>query len=178
MLGYNESSDEADVEINTSTHVAKFGVFNNMRLVVTGTKSRKVDTEDYGSRLLYCYETPSPMFGDIGEGVIGEDGLVYIFFDPKFSETIDTYQYQVFLQRYGEGDAVVIERNAHYFVVKGTPNLPFGWEVKGKQIDYKQVRLEDYNTIEPITLNEVNYGSLAATYLKELKEERRNENSN
>ena len=33
---------------------------------VSGTKSRNVDTKTFGRRNLYCYETPTPMFGDIG----------------------------------------------------------------------------------------------------------------
>ena len=69
----------------------------------SGSKSRLVDTADYGQRLLYCYETPSPLFGDVGEGVIANDGMTYVFIDSILSETIATAQYQVFLQAYGSG---------------------------------------------------------------------------
>ena len=111
--------------------------------LISGTpKSRLVDTDDYQDRLLYCYEMPSPIFGDMGEGVIGEDGICYVMLEPIFSETIIKTQYQVFLQKYGDGDCWVRDRNSSYFIVEGTPGMSFGWEVKGKQIDCSQWRLE------------------------------------
>lgn len=108
---------------------------------VTGTKSRIVETQEYSKRYLYCYETPSPYFGDIGDGTISEDGYCYITIDPIFSRTVTLDNYQVFVQRYGEGDCFVYQKTAGYFVVKGTPGLKFGWEMKAKQCDYDQLRL-------------------------------------
>lgn len=118
---------------------------NGSSLSITGTKSRLTDTENYGRRLLYCFETPSPMFGDIGEGIIDETGKCYIFLDDIFSETIDTdCMYQVFVQPYGKGECFVSERTSTYFVVEGTENLAFGWELKAIQKDYDTMRLEEY----------------------------------
>ena len=114
----------------------------NANFTCTGTKSRIADAGEFGRRLLYCYETPSPMFGDVGEGVIDESGFCYVFLDPVFAETITTNQYQVFLQRYGQGDCYVSERKPDYFVVKGEPGLLFGWELKAKQKDFDQMRLD------------------------------------
>ena len=113
-------------------------------LTVTGTKSRLATTENYNERLLYCYETPSPMFGDLGEGQIDETGKCYVFLDDIFAETIDTNcTYQVFLQSYGKGECYVTERTSSYFVVEGTINLNFGWELKAIQKDYDTLRLEE-----------------------------------
>ena len=138
-------------------------------LTVTGTKSRAVETEDYAERLLYAYETPSPMFGDVGEGVIGEDGLCYVWLDPIFAETIDKRQYQVFLQKYGEGDCYILERTQSRFIVSGTPGLSFGWEIKAKQIDYSQRRLDKHiNGDWPLSI----IGEESANYINELKEGR------
>lgn len=110
---------------------------------VGGTKSRRVKTEDYEDRLLYCYETPTPLFGDIGEGVIDSDGACYVDIDDIFTETIEKKaEYQVFLQREGEGDCYVAEKTPRYFVVKGTPGMKFAWEIKAKQKDYALTRLE------------------------------------
>lgn len=118
-------------------------------LTVTGTKSRLAETEDYGERLLYCYETPSPMFGDLGEGQIDETGKCYIFLDDIFGETIDTdCMYQVFLQPYGKGECYVTERTSSYFIVEGTENLAFGWELKAIQRDFDTMRLEEYEEPE------------------------------
>lgn len=151
----------------------------------SGTKNRSVATKDYGQRILSCYETPSPMFGDIGEGVIGEDGFIYIFMDPIFSETIDSsVSYQVFLQAYGNGTAYVSERKSGYFIVSGTPGLRFGWELKAKQFDHNSTRIPDQNLefykakgseVEFLNMQETNtvdYGEEAANYIKSLEEGR------
>lgn len=111
---------------------------------VTGTKNRKVATDDYDNRLLYSYETASPMFGDIGEAVLDSDGLCYVDIDDIFSETIsDTIEYQVFLQKEGQGDCWIAEKHPRYFVIEGTPNLKVAWELKAKQLGYELLRLED-----------------------------------
>lgn len=112
-------------------------------LVVTGTKSRIVTTEHYGTRSLYAYETAEPYFGDIGEATIGENGVVTVPIDSVFSETVDIDGYQVFLQKYGRGDCWVERRDSDSFTVYGTAGLRFGWEVKARQIDHNGVRMEE-----------------------------------
>lgn len=108
-----------------------------------GTKPRDVKTENYSNRYLYCYETPTPLFGDIGEAQLDEDGICYVDIDDIFSETIELRQeYQVFLQKEGEGDCWIAEKQKRYFVIKGTPNLKVAWELKAKQRDYDMIRLE------------------------------------
>lgn len=138
--------------------------------VMGGTKSRIVETDQYSDRLLYCYETPSPMFGDVGEGVISEDGRCYVWLDPVFAQTITTTQYQVFLQKYGTGDCWIAERKPGYFVVEGTAGLAFGWELKAKQADFDQYRLErNTETYKPDTRD---YGGEAAQHIDDLKKGR------
>lgn len=69
----------------------------------------------------------------------------YVFFDDIFSESINpNMEYQVFLQKEGNGDLWVEEKTSQYFLVKGTENLKFAWEVKVKQKDYEYERLEAY----------------------------------
>jgi hypothetical protein len=115
----------------------------NGKLTVTGTKSRVCATESYGKRLLYCYETPGPMFGDTGSGRISEDGTCYVEIDGVMSETVRTdIAYQVFLQKFGQGDLWVEEKAPTHFVVSGTPGLVFDWELKAKQAGYEHVRIE------------------------------------
>lgn len=102
-------------------------------LAVYGTKNRAVKTKS-GIRLLHAYETAEPYFGDIGESEISEYGTVTVPIDPLFRETIKD-GYQVFLQKYGNGDLWVSRRDQNDFTVSGTPGLRFAWEIKGKQID-------------------------------------------
>ena len=139
-------------------------------LSVLGTKSRISRTVNYSDRLLYCYETPTPLFGDIGEAVIDSDGLAYVDVDDIFSETIaDRVEYQVFLQREGEGDCYIAEKTPRYFVIKGTPALKVAWELKAKQKDYEALRLEQPES----GLDEYEHiqeDSLAESYINEQEE--------
>lgn len=172
VLVYNGSSSSYDeLKLRTDDVDVKDNLFVHGDSTVSGTKSRFVSTKDYGDRLLYCYETPSPIFGDIGEGVIGEDGLCYVNIDSIFSETINTYQYQVFLQKYGNGECFVRERNSLYFVVQGTPKLSFGWELKAKQADYTQKRLNKFEKRLNIA-NKIDYALFAEGHIQNIYENR------
>jgi phage minor structural protein len=137
----------------------------------SGSKSRLVDTDDYGKRLLYSYETPSPMFGDVGEGVIADDGFSYISIDPILAETIATAQYQVFLQAYGTGECYVKERYPSYFIIAGSPGLKFGWELKAKQSDFTQKRLDQFY-MPDAEQTSVDYAQEAVDHISEINKER------
>lgn len=114
-----------------------------------GTKSRRIKSPVYGDRLLYCYETPSPIFGDIGQAKTDEEGICIIPFDDIFFEAINSNcEYQVFLQKEGEGDLWVEKKMPQYFIVKGTAEIKFSWEVKAKQKGYEYERLEVYSESE------------------------------
>lgn len=108
-----------------------------------GTKQAVRQTENYGEKGVYCYETPTPHFGDIGSGEISEDGKCYIDIEDILKEMINTeMQYYVFLQKCGEGDLYVSECFPDYFIVTGTPGLRFFWELKAKQKGYEYNRYE------------------------------------
>jgi len=136
-------------------------------LSVSGTKKRVVSTSNYNKRSLYCYETPTPLFGDIGEAVIDSDGLCYVDLDDIFGEAVDTnIEYQVFVQKEGPGDCYVKEKHGNYFVIEGTPNLSFAWEIKAKQRDYTMLRLEeDWEGFEEYA--DVDEFGLYDSYIKE-----------
>ena len=108
-----------------------------------GTKQAVRQTDNYGEKGVYCYETPTPHFGDIGSGEISEDGKCYIDIEDILKEMINTeMQYYVFLQKCGEGDLYVSECFPDYFIVTGTPGLRFFWELKAKQKGYEYNRYE------------------------------------
>lgn len=139
-------------------------------LTVKGSKNRLVETEDYAERLMYCYETPTPMFGDVGEGVIAEDGRCYVWLDPVFAQTVADGRYQVFLQAYGSGDCRVSERRPGCFIVEGTPGLRFGWELKGRQRDLDQRRLDA--PIEQAQGTDSDFGAMALAHIEQIYEGR------
>lgn len=167
VTGYDTSGNTA-FYLNSSS-----GWISGRSLSISGNKSRIAATENYGDRLLYCYESPTPYFGDIGEGKTDESGKCYIFLDDVFGETIEG-QYQVFIQSYGQGSLYVSERTPSYFVVEGSPSTAFGWELKAPQKGYSLDRLEPFTRetteAEEDTLTSV-YDYLASTMEGEEDEE-------
>lgn len=148
----DDTGDEI-LGINPSGSLSRYQVRGNSRfendieiggdLYVSGTKSRKTETKNYRGRLLYAYETPTPLFGDIGEAKLDEEGICYVDLDDIFTETIaEQVEYQVFLQKEGKGDCWIAEKKPRYFVIQGTPGLKVAWELKAKQRDYETYRLE------------------------------------
>ena len=138
LLSNSEYSYERTLVVSSS------GVEINGNLRVTGTKNRLIETQNFGNLCLNAYETTGSWFGDLGRGIIDNTGVCYIYFDPKFIEAVNTnFDYNVFLQKYGQGDLWVEDKQHDYFVVKGTPNLKFAWEAKCKQRGYETDRLEE-----------------------------------
>ena len=129
------------------------------KLQVTSTKNRVVNTDDYNKRLLYSYEMATPIFGDVGQGVIEEDGSCVIEIDDVLQETVNTgVEYQVFLQKEGPGDLYVGEKHKNYFTVCGTPHLKFVWEIKVAQRDYELERLESGERTEEVSEKMIDAG--------------------
>ena len=86
----------------------------------------------------------TPMFGDVGCAQTNAEGVAIIDIDPVFAETISTgTEYQVFLQKEGPGDLWIQEKDESYFVVRGTPELKFSWELKCSQKHFEHLRLEE-----------------------------------
>lgn len=149
--------------VGTGTDLADASIRGNLK--VSGAKSRSVSTVDYDEQLFYCYEMPTPFFGDIGESVISDDGTCMIDIDDIFQESANVgIKYYVFLQREGEGDCWIAEKEQNYFVVKGTPGLKFSFEIKARQAEYEHMRFTDpgdtaYTDARDIEIPEPNYES-------------------
>ena len=138
-------------------------------LSVTGTKSCLQITENYGSRLINAYETAEYYFGDIGSGIIDENGECFIGIDEIFQECVNVnIQYHVFTQVYN-GSIISIDRQVGYFVVKGEPGTEFSWELKAKRLGYEHNRMElqeakqDY--VQSEITNELNYSEILENQL-------------
>lgn len=165
-------------KVEVGTHVEASGHFYSVgtgtdladasirgKLKVSGTKSRSVSTVDYDEQLFYCYEMSTPFFGDIGESVISDDGTCMIDIDDIFQESANVgIKYYVFLQREGEGNCWIAEKEQNYFIVKGTPGLKFSFEIKARQAEYEHMRFTDpgdtaYTDARDIEIPEPNYES-------------------
>ena len=144
-------SVSASKKIKAGTHVEASGHFYSIGtgtdladLSVRGTKKRIFPTKNYGTQAFYCYEMASPVFGDIGEAFISEDGACLIDIDDIFQESTNVrIEYYVFLQKEGDGDCWVDKKEQTYFTVKGTPGLKFAFEIKARQADYEHMRFAD-----------------------------------
>lgn len=179
-VGTSVSADSVSTskKVTAGTHVEASGHFYSVgtgtdladasirgKLKVSGTKSRSVSTADYDEQLFYCYEMPTPFFGDIGESVISDDGTCMIDIDDIFQESANVgIKYYVFLQREGEGDCWIAEKEQNYFIVKGTPGLKFSFEIKARQAEYEHMRFTDpgdtaYTDARDIEIPEPNYES-------------------
>lgn len=156
---------------NTGSLVSADIILARKMMISSGTKNRIVKTKNFGNVMQYCYETPSPTFGDIGEGRTDKKGLCYIYFDSVFIETVSTDRsYQVFLQKEGEGELWIEEKTQEYFIVKGSPDLKFSWEAKVKQKDYEYNRLDTYDENKN-QQKEIDYEKQSFYYLENYEEE-------
>ena len=144
-------SVSASKKVTAGTHIEASGHFYSIGtgtdladLSVRGTKKRILPTKNYGTQAFYCYEMASPIFGDIGEASISEDGTCLIDIDDIFQESTNVgIEYYVFLQKEGDGDCWVDKKEQTYFIVKGTPGLKFAFEIKARQADYEHMRFAD-----------------------------------
>lgn len=69
----------------------------------------------------------------VGKNIISETGTCRIEIPTNYSLDTDILtpdKYMIFLQKYGQGDLWVDRTTVTYFIVKGTPNLSFSWEIK------------------------------------------------
>lgn len=159
FVGMYGSSSNKNVRLHGTTNLIVGG-----NLTVSGTKPRLVETENYADRLLYAYETPAPYFGDIGSATTDDEGVCVVSVDDVFAETARTdIAYQVFLQACGDGSVYVAEKTRMFFIVRGTPNLAFDWEVKAHQRDYELTRAECHSRTESMN-EEEQYGEVESAY--------------
>lgn len=190
-VSVSAGSVSASKKVKAGTHVEASGHFYSLGtgtdladLSVRGTKKRILPTKNYGTQAFYCYEMASPMFGDIGEASISEDGTCLIDIDDIFQESTNVgIEYYVFLQKEGDGDCWVDKKEQTYFIVKGTPGLKFAFEIKARQADYEHMRFADasetaYDRAIDTDIPEPDYGeSLEVSepdYEKELFNDREN----
>ena len=109
----------------------------------SGTKSRIVETDHFGTVSLDAMESASPVFCDFGSGEIAPDGKCYVFLDPRFAETVDLdCEYQVFLTQIGDGVLGSADKQRDSFSVRGDPGTRFDWIVYARQRGYQLNRLE------------------------------------
>ena len=116
-------------------------------LQVIGKKNRIVKTQNFGTRALNAYETADCYFGDIGRNKLSNKQCI-IPIDIIFKETVNTnIQYEVFVSPYGNGNVWIETKDMYsdHFIVRGTNDIEFAYEIKVKQRGYENDRLQQIN---------------------------------
>lgn len=104
---------------------------------VGGYKNRVVETDNYGRIALYCVESASPFFCDMGSLILDENGYGVVWIDPVFSETVDTIHDYLVFSSSGE-----VTKHVDYFEVHGSPNVCIDWIVYYRQKQSAPYRLD------------------------------------
>lgn len=158
LYGQGDLTMDGGANISGRVHVGAFEAHGGATfwgdLVVHGSKSRIVKTEKYGWLAFDAYETPLPHFGDIGESATDDEGNCRVDIDPMFLSAVKG-KYHVFIQPYGDAQ-LSVSRYEKYFVVTGTPNTEFSYEIKAVQKD-NDIRFKEVKITEE-TEGDVEYG--------------------
>ncbi len=135
QVTYNRS-DDSDVDFN-STRVGVSGALNCRNLNAWGSKSRIVPTS-FGPTKMAAFETPIPMFADIGHGECGPDGWCLIVPDPRYAETVAQNGRFIWLLTDCTGNGSMwAEDCGQYAIVHGAAGQLFSWMAVSAQRGYE-----------------------------------------
>ena len=135
QVTYNRS-DDSDVDFN-STRVGVSGALNCRNLNAWGSKSRIVPTS-FGPTKMAAFETPIPMFADIGHGECGPDGWCLIVPDPRYAETVAQNGRFIWLLTDCTGNGSMwAEDCGQYAIVHGAAGQHFSWMAVSAQRGYE-----------------------------------------
>ena len=135
QVTYNRS-DDSDVDFN-STRVGVSGTLNCRNLNAWGSKSRIVPTS-FGPTKMAAFETPIPMFADIGHGECGPDGWCLIVPDPRYAETVAQNGRFIWLLTDCTGNGSMwAEDCGQYAIVHGAAGQHFSWMAVSAQRGYE-----------------------------------------
>lgn len=112
---------------------------------VAGTKNARVQTQNYGERLLNAYETPEYLFATYGKATTNADGYVEVEIEPVFLETIntDSKNYHVFVSPYDNSIAHACYLEKNRFTIKSDkPNIECSWQLVAYRKGYEKYYLE------------------------------------
>lgn len=135
QVTYNRS-DDSDVDFN-STRVGVSGSLNCRNLNAWDSKSRIVPTS-FGPTKMAAFETPIPMFADIGHGECGPDGWCLIVPDPRYAETVAQNGRFIWLLTDCTGNGSMwAEDCGQYAIVHGAAGQHFSWMAVSAQRGYE-----------------------------------------
>lgn len=148
------------------------GLYVSGTMSVDGSKHRLVETDSFGKVAMNAMESADCVFSDMGSGEIGEDGKVYIPFDPVFAETVNlNHEYQVFLTKTSDGVVDYVSKEHDIFSVIGEPGTTFDWILYARQKGYVMERMERMSAVKAATKDDGQYYQPEDDGLEELASE-------
>jgi hypothetical protein len=122
-----------------------------------GPKAAVVDTEDYGTRVLYAVESPESWFEDFGTGQL-VDGAAVITIEPIFAQTVNLDEdYHVFVTPLGDCAMYVDEKSPTSFAVRAmggqSCSAAFDYRIVAKRLGYEDVRLAEFEDAPATTVD-------------------------
>lgn len=134
------------------------GLYVSGTMSVDGSKHRLVETDSFGKVAMNAMESADCVFSDMGSGEIGEDGRVYIPFDPVFAETVNLdHEYQVFITKTSDGVVDYVSKEHDSFSVIGEPGTTLDWIVYARQRGYVTERMERISAVKAATKDDGQY---------------------
>ena len=126
-----------------------FSVDEAGNMAATGTQAAKVQTVDYGNRLLYALESTEVWFEDIGSAGLVE-GKTEIIIESVFAQTVNLEDYQVFLTPASDAPVIlyVVVKTPASFTVQGVTldgkpaECSFDYRIIAKRLGYEDKRLQ------------------------------------
>jgi len=141
------ASSTAVVARSTTGKAAEF--FGNVEITgdftASGMKSAAVKTSDGQIRRMYCLESPTSYFEDIGSAqIVG--GTANVALEPLFASTVDTSDYHVYLTAEGDCQGLYVSgKTASGFSVQelkgGTSTATFSYRIVAKRTGITNERL-------------------------------------
>lgn len=116
-------------------------------LSVSSSNKNRIMNTSQGKVRVNAVESAEYIFTDKGRGFIGQDGTCVIKLEKKFTEIIETYDYDLFIQPLGAGKAYYLEEECFEdgFIVHGDPYTNFKYKIEAIQINMNGKRLEKFD---------------------------------
>lgn len=135
-------------------HIFAGNTFFTGDIACGGTKNRAVQTKNYGTVGMNAMESTGAFFVDIGNGVVGEDGVCYIMAESIFQETVEKeHDYYIFITGTSGKECKCTHKEKDYFVVGGEVGATFDWIIYAKQKGYSMVRMESLEVPNDAVIN-------------------------
>lgn len=171
-----QKAESAKIEIENNvadkyqlqSKMSLYATTENVANAIKESADKPQATSNYGDIVLEAVKSTSPVYMDLGSGMIGEYGKCVVVFDDEFRETIEECcSYIVLITPTNGISCICAEKGEDCFTVSGENCATFDWIVLAKQKNRSAERLKPVVTEDEA---EDNIEEQAEEYLKEYEE--------